>query len=71
MAKPRQIRGVQEPAPAEVEALRDVARIRARQLQLEVELGQAVSELRALGVSWHRIGVSAGLTGEALRKRWS
>ncbi|MDR2565999.1 MAG: hypothetical protein LBC97_08060 [Bifidobacteriaceae bacterium] len=46
----------------------------ARQLYVqrgESVMRQAVGSARAAGLSWHKIGLALGTTGEAVRKRYS
>lgn len=50
--------------------LEDLGRTLVRQRGAEAEVAAAVERARALGLSWHMIGLVAGVTAEGARRRW-
>lgn len=50
--------------------LEDLGRLLVRQRGAEAQVAAAVERARMLGLSWHMIGLVAGLTPEGARKRW-
>lgn len=53
-------------ALVQAQAARDLYERRAQQVMRE-----AVDKARAAGLSWHRIGLQLGTTGEAARQRYA
>ena len=63
------VTGVDE-LPPRVKLQRASAAAAYHRMQADKAMRDAVDEVRASGLSWHKIGIMLGVTGEAARQRY-
>jgi hypothetical protein len=51
-------------------ALLEIRQARFQRAYAERHLADAVTQARAEGLSWHKVGLALGTTGEAARQRY-
>ena len=63
--------GMPDDAPPAIMLVQALAARAYHERQAEKVMREAVDAARAGGMSWHRIGVTLGVTGEAVRQRYA
>lgn len=63
--------GPEDDLPADILLTQAQAARAYHQLRADQVMKQAIDAARAQGLSWHTIGLKLGVTGEAVRQRYS